>query len=917
MFEGLLTFINSRRKKEGEKHTHTVYGGGEYGGSYTIPKHELDEFYYLLNKSIFEKREKFSIVEKVQDTCPLIIDFDFKYKEKINERQYNSKILDYFVQSVFQKLEILYNISDDQKVCWIMEKKKPVDAPQQGYESKDGIHFLFPYIIAEKKSFRSFRNLLIEEDFHSVICEENLTPPSNSMEEIVDEAIYKGGNWFIYGAGKPNEQCYKLTKILKLNGDSLISLPTDIYNEDPLTIMKLNSVYMNDTMNVEYTEDLNKELKKSTLKNSSSVESISSEDMNPEVMSNALKDDINIAKELALILSPERASSYTDWIAVGYCLHSINHSLLDSWIAFSKKWEMFRDSEECKNQWEWFNRNNNRQITIGTLHYWARSDDPDKYQEIIRESLDARVRASIKGEKNPGAHSDVANVVYHYYKDMFVSTSLKENSWYYFNEKIGGRWEDTEQGHKLRSKLSSEIVDLYMYYQLKWQLQLHSEEEGSDMHNILNNRITGCSKVIIKLKDSGYKDKIMKECREFFYDPSFEDIVDTQLHLLGFENGVYDLEKSVFRPGLPSDYVSQSTGLTLPVVKVFKETPLSELIEYSKEIRNYDKKMADLNDFLEKVFPLKNVRDYTLRFIASCLSGEVREEKFYFWTGSGGNGKSKYVDLIMASFGDYGKVMNISYLTTKRGGAGSASPELELIRKARFVSMTEPEAEDTIYVGKLKEITGGDTLVSRGLFKDLREFKPQFKIILQCNDLPKLGGNDGGVWRRVEVLKYVSKFMDNPRPCEAEPHQYQIDESISQKIQDWKLLFIIMLLEKYPEYNRKPEHGGGTRPPPEVKDATKSYKTKNDLISNWIDDNIVQTEELCPFAELFRDWETWCEDEGIAKAKTTPKKPDIKAALVKLQEKSEHGYVIGKSIGEGAPNGTKGKPKFNFKPVDD
>ena len=30
-----------------------------------------------------------------------------------------------------------------------------------------------------------------------------MTPPSNSMEEIVDDAIYKGGNWFLYGSGKP------------------------------------------------------------------------------------------------------------------------------------------------------------------------------------------------------------------------------------------------------------------------------------------------------------------------------------------------------------------------------------------------------------------------------------------------------------------------------------------------------------------------------------------------------------------------------------------------------------------------------------------------------------------------------------------------------------------------------------------
>jgi len=915
MFEELSEFLNLRRKKSGEKHTHTVYGGGKYGGSYTIPKHDLDGFYNLLNKSIFELKEKISIVEKVQDISPLIIDFDFKYKDKITERQYNSKILDYFVQSIFQKLEILYNISDDQKVCWIMEKKKPVDAPQEGYESKDGIHFLFPYIIAEKKSFRSFRNLLIEEDYHSLITEENLIPPSNSMEEIVDEAIYKGGNWFIYGAGKPNEQRYKLTKILKLNNDSLSSLPIDIY--DPLTIMKLNSVYMNDTINVEYTEDLNKELKNTTLRNSSSIESISSEDINLEVMSKVQKKDIDTAKRLSKILSSERASNYTDWVAVGYCLHSIGpRDLKDSWIAFSKKWEMFRDPQECENQWEWFNRNNNRKLTVGTLHYWAKQDNEDEYKEIMKKSVSDAVLSSAGGDSSTGAHADVAGVIYYYFKDMFVSTSLKENRWYYFNELIGGRWEDTEQGHKLRSKLSCEIVDLYDYYQRIYKHNSNTAENEVNV-KVWDQYHTNALKIMIKLKDSGYKDKIMKECRERFYDPSFEDIVDTELHLIGFENGVYDLEKSVFRPGIPSDHVSQSTGITLPTTIPFKETSLSELIEISHNIPNYEKKIADLNDFLEKVFPFKNVRNYTLRFIASCLSGKVREEKFYFWTGSGGNGKSKYVDLIMAAFGDYGKVMNISYLTTKRGGAGSASPELELIRKARFVSMTEPEAEDTIYVGKLKELTGGDTLVSRGLFKDLREFKPQFKMILQCNELPKLGGNDGGVWRRVEVLKYISKFMDNPRPCEAEPHQYQIDESISQKIQDWKLLFMIMLLEKYPEYNRKPENGGGTRPPPEVRDATKSYKTKNDLIANWIDDRIIKTEELCPFSELFCDWESWCEDEGIAKAKTTPRKPDIKAALVKLQEKSENGYVIGKSVSEGAPNGTKGKPKFNFKPVDD
>ena len=42
------------------------------------------------------------------------------------------------------------------------------------------------------------------------------------MDEIVDDSIYKGGNWFIYGSGKPKEDMkYNLTYIKKLSSDTL------------------------------------------------------------------------------------------------------------------------------------------------------------------------------------------------------------------------------------------------------------------------------------------------------------------------------------------------------------------------------------------------------------------------------------------------------------------------------------------------------------------------------------------------------------------------------------------------------------------------------------------------------------------------------------------------------------------------
>ena len=48
--------------------------------------------------------------------------------------------------------------------------------------------------------------------------------------------------------------------------------------------------------------------------------------------------------------------------------------------------------------------------------------------------------------------------------------------------------------------------------------------------------------------------------------------------------------------------------------------------------------------------------------------------------------------------------------------------------------------------GLLKELSGGDTIYSRGLFKPGREFKPQAKFVLVSNALPEaqlLSGNQG------------------------------------------------------------------------------------------------------------------------------------------------------------------------------
>ena len=55
---------------------------------------------------------------------------------------------------------------------------------------------------------------MVTSDYHSYFTSnKGKTAPLNSMDQIIDECIYKGGNWMTYGCGKPNDDMtYKLTK---------------------------------------------------------------------------------------------------------------------------------------------------------------------------------------------------------------------------------------------------------------------------------------------------------------------------------------------------------------------------------------------------------------------------------------------------------------------------------------------------------------------------------------------------------------------------------------------------------------------------------------------------------------------------------------------------------------------------------
>jgi P4 family phage/plasmid primase-like protien len=267
--------------------------------------------------------------------------------------------------------------------------------------------------------------------------------------------------------------------------------------------------------------------------------------------------------------------------------------------------------------------------------------------------------------------------------------------------------------------------------------------------------------------------------------------------------------------------------------------------------------------------------------------------------------------------GDYICNLPIALLTQKRKASGAASPEMAVTKGKRLCVMQEPDVNETLNVGQMKEITGNDKIQARGLYKEPFEFTPQFKLIMMCNDLPNIPSNDDGTWRRIEAVDFVARFIDDPDDISEEQHRYMKDKNIKKKIPMWVIPFYSLLLPQWRLYDKE-----GIEVPDEVNAKTNSYRNESDIVGQWITeqcetiDNEIAADGITESAPselkyLYSEFKDWCEDEDFAK-NVIPEKNKFRDALKKWQSKSKYGLKIGKK-GEKYPNGNESNLKFNLK----
>lgn len=813
---------------------------------YVIDGDNVDVFMETYSSLLHKGGDSFvaGIAERYQDCLPILVDVDISFENDGNvdttRKLYSENEIKKLVQIYNKTLKsIIRNVKEQDLVAFILEKPHPVVV---GSKIKGaGFHIHYPRIWLKKEDHEVHLIPRIIERVKQEKIFDSLNIPIADKSTIIDTG-YVSKCWLMYGSRKdPSQFPYTLTKIYN-SSLNIVSLKDAINN---YKIFNIDGEEIKTTKDIDYyipyILSINSQYK-DIYELSRELECISKKDI-PRIVDKksfnkvSLEENLKDAAELLQIVSPSRVDNYDTWIDIGFILWNIgegSNEALELWIDFSSTTSRDNFSETaCVHQWKHMHRG---EKSIGSLRFYAKQDNPEEYKKWNQKKQSNSIKKSLDG-----GHNDIAKVLFEKYRDQFVCANITKKVWFEFENH---RWRRIENGIELRRKISDELPEIFE----KQKKQMIEELNENDNDDQITKVRKSFSKIISNLKCATFKNNVMKECEEVFFNGEFLNRLDKNPYLICFENGVYDLQKSIFRDGRPDDYLTMSTKY-----------------DY-KEFKEDDIEVCEVHDFISKIFPEKSLKDFFIRSSAIELQGGNINKTFIVMSGVGDNGKSITIELKELAYGEYAIKLPTSLITGKRTQSSGATPELDRIGGVRFAVLQEPDSKDVINIGMLKELTGNDSMYVRGLYSSGRDIKPMFKLVLVCNKLPRLPCDDPATWNRIRVMEFQSRFPKNSKEVpksyeeQVKAKVFPRDEHFSEKLPYMKQAFMWMLMQEYKKISkeriRKPD-------PDIVMQATMIYRENNDIFYQFVNEKFVvdkKDKEEMTLSQIYEVFKAWFRD---------------------------------------------------------
>lgn len=319
------------------------------------------------------------------------------------------------------------------------------------------------------------------------------------------------------------------------------------------------------------------------------------------------------------------------------------------------------------------------------------------------------------------------------------------------------------------------------------------------------------------------------------------DVLDGDIYALCTPNGVVDLKTGELRKPNPlTDMHSRATTVGP------QKMPVPRWESFLRDTFGDDEKGLETTRFLHLL-------------LGYSVTGDVGAQVLPFLYGSGANGKSVLLDVMMQILGDYANAAPPGFLMEK-GKFTEHSTELTELHGRRIVVCSELKPNDKFNEARVKLLTGGDAITARRMRQNFFTFTPTHKLWLLGNHRPEVGTGGYAFWRRMRLIPFERKV----------PNERKIDNLAAELVRDEGPGILQWLIEGAQRYLATRDSLTG---PASVRLATEAYEKTEDHIGRFISERCTKGDDGRPNPDLrveqkllYETYSRWCADEGITRA---------------------------------------------------
>ncbi|MFD8376080.1 phage/plasmid primase, P4 family [Streptomyces sp. NPDC059688] len=307
-------------------------------------------------------------------------------------------------------------------------------------------------------------------------------------------------------------------------------------------------------------------------------------------------------------------------------------------------------------------------------------------------------------------------------------------------------------------------------------------------------------------------------------------LLDADPYALCTPDGIVDLRTGLIkRPDPNKDFHSRSTTVGPQTV------PTPRWTRFLTDTFGNDGEGQEMISYLQLL-------------LGYSVTGDVGGQVLPFLFGSGKNGKSVLLDVLMKLLGDYADAAPPGFLMA-RPYEGHPTDLAELHGR-RVIVCSEVKPGDKFDEARVKLLTGGDRIKARRMRQDFFSFEPTHKLWLLGNHRPEVGTGGFAFWRRMRLIPFERVVPDHRK----------IDNLADILVTEEGPGILGWLIDGARRYLAGERDLTG---PERVRIATTAYAETEDHTGRFYEESTRLAPELrAEQTALYAAYKTWCQNEG-------------------------------------------------------